>query len=80
MCPRGLKGCAHVSVRVTRVSVLISQIKTALSVLTTMQDGGVEPDEVIYRSLLEACGRCGSTIYAAKVLAEVQRANIQPDR
>ena len=78
------QSCAHrcftcCPPRIPSPLFLVVQIKTAMGVLTSMQNEGIEPDEIVYRALLEACGRCGSTQYAAQVLAEVQRANIQPD-
>ena len=44
-----------------------------------MKVADVPRDELVYRALIDACGRCGSTDHAMEVLAEMQQSGIVPD-
>ena len=54
-------------------------LDVAFAVLGRMSAEGVPPDEVVYRSLLDACGRCGKVQRAYEVLQAMAAAGFSPD-
>ena len=58
---------------------LSTQLDAAFTVLERMKVESVQPDELVYRALLEACGRVGNYGKAYQVLAEMQAAGMATD-
>ena len=56
-----------------------NDIDVAFAVLARMTSEEVPPDEVVYRTLLDACGRCGKVQRAYEVLQAMAAAGITPD-
>uniref|UniRef100_A0A7S2RHS4 UDENN domain-containing protein n=1 Tax=Mucochytrium quahogii TaxID=96639 RepID=A0A7S2RHS4_9STRA len=57
----------------------LSQLDVAFDVLDASQKWGTAADEVVYRSLIDACGRCGHTDYAIRVLGMMHQKGMSPD-
>jgi pentatricopeptide repeat protein len=57
----------------------LRRLGAAFDILERMKRDMIERDELIYRSLIDASGRCGSTHHAVLVLRHMKEDGIQPD-
>ena len=57
----------------------LDNLRLAFQVLDHMQLQGIQADEPVFRSLIEACGRCGSVDRAVQAVKEMIRAGFVPD-
>jgi len=70
----------ELDIEAVRLDFALDQLELAFEVLEASQhwcDG--TPKEVVYRALIDACGRCGHTDYAIRVLGMMHEAGIMAD-
>jgi len=62
-----------------RLETSLLDLATAFEVLEASQQWSNAVDEIVYRSLIDACGRCGATDYAIRVLGMMHEAGVTVD-
>lgn len=71
---------AQLDIDATRQEAFLWQLDTVFDVLDTAgEQWDTSLNESVYRWIIEACGRCGHTDYAMRVLGMMHEANIKVD-
>ncbi|RYY38626.1 hypothetical protein EON62_00300 [archaeon] len=81
MKPKSMKTIKRreASIAAARGIFMSQQLEIAFAVLDRMKHEGLQPDEIIYRALLDACGRLGNFGKAHQIFSELQAAGMAQD-
>ena len=70
---------AKAEIEALRKERALEELELAFSVLQASRDWGASADQLVYRALIDCCGRCGATDHAVQVLGMMHDEGLQPD-
>ena len=70
---------AKADVETERKEKAVEELEIAFDVLKASRDWGASVDQLVYRALIDSCGRCGATDHAVQILGMMHNEGLEPD-